>query len=105
MTATSCTTIARAGQCVAAIILLAGLAVGPPATARAEDREWNIDMFDKCMAVPGNGEYYCCLISDGDWDDNRDRCVAPPALQAPQGPGPSNTSPTRRGPNSGTAAP
>ena len=107
MTSTGPTTIrTRVGQCLAATALITGLACGAHVVANAEPREWDIEVYDKCVER-GTGISECCLISGGDLSDDghgNPKCVAPPVLQSPQGPtGPLQpliTAP--RGPNSGT---
>ncbi|HEX9835165.1 MAG TPA: hypothetical protein VGA66_19150, partial [Mycobacterium sp.] len=104
MTSTHRTTIAtRISRCLAATALISGLTIGVAATAGA-DREWDLDVFDKCIANENNGYTYveCCFLSGGEWNDEIDDCVAPAPLQNPQGQPSNPLIPVPRGPNSGT---
>lgn len=101
-------TVSSAARLVAPAILLAaaaalgGSAIGSPAVACAEPREWDIGSYDSCVdQVNGavdrgiiqrgndfvNYLKYCCSKSGGDWNDATRECQAPPAGQGAQ-PGP-----------------
>jgi hypothetical protein len=59
------TILTRTGQCVAAAALMAGLAFAAAPIAGAD---WDIEVYDACMAT--NGEKYahaCCDFSGGTW--------------------------------------
>lgn len=87
-------TVTAAARLLGPAILLAaaatvgGSAVGDPAVACAEPREWDIEAYDKCMQDfagdpqkdPDTWYFHvrvCCLNSGGVYDGTR--CVAPPA--------------------------
>src|SRR5258708_31243922 len=77
---------------VAATLFTAALGVfGLPAIARAE---WDIGMYDQCMATPSNTwhhAYDCCVISGGVWN-SAGNCGAPVEVAGPEGgPGPTTT--------------
>ena len=69
-------------KCLTATALMAGIALSVTPIAGAQPREWDIEVYDKCM-LRGGDWAECCLISGG--DINGEKCVAPPALQAPPG--------------------
>lgn len=76
---------------LAAAATLGGSAVGDPAIACAEPREWDIGAFDQCIEAADDAwandptinhdelAYHCCKSTGGDWDEARKSCVAPPA--------------------------
>jgi hypothetical protein len=66
--------------------LIAATALGTithPAIAKAE---WDIGLYDRCMKH--NDAFTCCYLSDGKWDQQHNKCVAP-ALKESVGPKPS----------------
>lgn len=79
--------LSRAGQCVAAGALTAGLAFGAAPIASA-DREWDIEMYDNCMAKTIRNIIDCCVMSGGEPSGTSDNgaCHAPPAEQSGLGP-------------------
>ncbi|MEO3758076.1 hypothetical protein ABGB19_07285 [Mycobacterium sp. B14F4] len=84
----------------------------------APSREWDIGVYDECMAIGTLSAYKCCMYSDGEWDAENYKCVAPAPLDAgepeqtgtppvlqnpPQQTGPAHPLvPTPRGSHSGT---
>jgi hypothetical protein len=84
---------------LAAAATLGGSAIGTPAVACAEPREWDIGSFDACRdqvtdavgrgIIQRGSDYtnylkYCCAKSGGDWNDETNDCQAPPAEQGTQ---------------------
>lgn len=89
---------------LAAAVALLPVAVGYPATGSAKPndgsapREWDIAIYDSCLATSGMGMRYCCAQSGGVFvgidygkiPPTPAKCVAPSAnsaSQQPQGPG------------------
>jgi len=66
----------RAGQGLAAGFVIAGIAFAAPASA--EDKSWDLEKYDSCMAFSGS-VYECCIYSGGVILSGGDRvkCVAP----------------------------
>ena len=83
--------LAAAGL-IAAAAMVSGSAIGQPATACAEPREWDIQAYDQCVwkhlgEITNDVEeltvkHDCCLQSGGDWNAPEGKCVAPPANSA-----------------------
>ena len=80
----------------AAVATFSGSALGDPAVACAEPREWDIGYYDDCVALAladyqgGKSTFQdyhgnvmlCCQLSGGDWDGANGSCQAPAAEQA-----------------------
>ena len=67
-----------------AAALLAGLAIGAAAVAGAEDPEWDVVAYDKCIKN-GGSVFGCCITTGGvptTDDKGADKCVAPPPLDS-----------------------
>jgi hypothetical protein len=91
-------TVTAAARLLAPAILLAvatvgGSAIGTPAVACAEPREWDIGVYDSCLQDYGGDPQkdpetwyfhvkWCCVMSGGVYDGTH--CVAPPAEQGAQ---------------------
>jgi hypothetical protein len=94
------TILTRAGQCLAAAALTAGLAFAAAPIARAD---WDIEAYDACIAT--NGEGYaaaCCGFSGGTWHGGRVRkCEAAVFQSAPPPPPPPTPGPPALAPNQG----
>ena len=78
-------TAIRLARYLAGPALTLGMAIGPAAVANALP-PWDIGAYDRCMAQytdeelladADNAARFCCAESDGIWDSNTAKCVAP----------------------------
>jgi hypothetical protein len=76
-----------AGTLVAASIAL-GVAFGAPTIALAAPTGWDKQKYNQCLLDEMDQDWwdtasdiigYCCAITGGDWDQDADKCVDPPA--------------------------
>jgi hypothetical protein len=82
-----------------AVAAVGGSAIGSPAVACAEPREWDIGSYDSCVdqvngavdrgVIQRGNDYinylkYCCSKSGGDWNSDTNSCQAPAAEQGTQ---------------------
>ena len=75
-------------RCLAGTALMVGVAFGSAAVASAEP-EWDIEVYDKCMAKTVRSPAACCLISGGEiGTGSESECHAPtPLPQIEEAPG------------------
>jgi len=74
-------------RCLVGTALMVGVAFGSAAVASAEP-EWDIEVYDKCMAAKKDAAY-CCLLSGGEiGTGSLSECHAPaPLPQIEEAPG------------------